>query len=197
MRHACAHLVPPFLHPINQTITGYLRGDPVDKQCVGRRHQDTNGRDFRLGLNIVIDGLGRHATFATPRKGAKVHGRLRIHGNPQGLLKIGHLFTKGMPAHLVEGLIAEQISKLKLIQTEINRAEGELETPLTDEAIQTLLLFSMEFAERLEAVEQTYAGHRVVIDGLDVTVVAFRREGAVWLRLTSILRPKGKQVALS
>jgi len=38
----------------------------------------------------VVNGLGRHTAFATPRTWPKVHGRFRIDGDPQGLcVRIG------------------------------------------------------------------------------------------------------------
>ncbi len=113
------------------------------------------------------------------------------------LRKIGILYTKGMPGHIVERMISEQTTKLKLVEGEIRKTEEKLETPLTDEIIDSLLLFSIEFSEHLEAVEQPLTGRRTVIEELDVQVKVFRREGELWLKFTSILRPKGKEVPLS
>jgi hypothetical protein len=72
-----------------------------------------------------------------------------------------------------------------------------LQTPLNDATIQTLLLFSADFQERLEEVEKSLAGKRTVIDGLDVTVTASRKDGEVHLKLRSILRPYGMTILLA
>jgi hypothetical protein len=45
---------------------------------------------------------------------------------------------------------------------------------LNNDTIQSILLFSADFQERLEEVEKSLAGKRTVIDGLDVTVTALR-----------------------
>ena len=37
---------------------------------------------------------------------------------------------------------------------------------------------------------------RTIVDGLDVQVVVFRKNGEIWRRLTSILRPQGQELSL-
>ena len=73
-------------------------------------------------------------------------------------------------------------------------AVHELQTPLNDDTIQSLLLFSTDFQERLQEVEKSFEGRRTVVDGLDVTVTALRRDGEVYLKLWSILRPHGMTI---
>ena len=68
-------------------------------------------------------------------------------------------------------------------------------TPLTDATIQSLLLFAFEFHERLAEVERTSEGRRV-IDGLDVTVTVVWKDGEIYLKLRSILRPHGMTISL-
>ena len=101
-----------------------------------------------------------------------------------------------MPAHLLDQLIGEQNQKLALTAKEIAKLEESRAIPLTDEVISGLVEFSAEFARHLEATEQTFEGRRTVVDGLDVQVVIFRKNGEIWLRLTSILRPQGHEVSL-
>jgi site-specific DNA recombinase len=114
------------------------------------------------------------------------------------LKRIGMLYAKeGMPSHIVDELIAEQSHKLVLTNEEIKRREHERETPLTDEAIMTLVQFSAAFRQKLETVGKTFEGRRTVIDGLDTKVTVFRKDGEIWLKLQSILRPDGVAVPLA
>src|ERR1700752_5229858 len=57
--------------------------------------------------------------------------------------------------------------------------------------------FSMEFSEHLKATEATFEGRRTVIEGLDVTVEVFRKDGAIYLRCRSILSPKPREILLT
>jgi hypothetical protein len=59
-----------------------------------------------------------------------------------------------------------------------------------------LLAFSIAFQEQLEIVEQSFEKRRTVIDGLEVTVEAIRKEDGFWLRLKSILFPEGSLQAI-
>jgi recombinase/recombinase-like zinc beta ribbon protein len=114
------------------------------------------------------------------------------------LKRLGSLYAKqGMPSRIVDELIAQEGHKLELIEAEIRKAEQELVTPLTDEVVQNLLLFSMEFSEHLEATEATLEGRRTVIKGLDVTVEVFRKDGQIFLRCQSILSPKPREISLT
>jgi site-specific DNA recombinase len=114
------------------------------------------------------------------------------------LKRIGMLYAKeGMPSHIVDELIAEQSHKLVLTNEEIKRREHDRETPLTDEAIMTLVQFSAAFRQKLETVGKTFEGRRTVIDGLDTKVTVFRKDGEIWLKLQSILRPDGVAVPLA
>ncbi len=90
----------------------------------------------------------------------------------------------------------EKSHALKLTVDELSKITHELQTPLTDSMIQSLLLFSVDFQERLKEVEKSLAGRRTVIDGLDVTVTALRKDGEVYLKLRSILRPLGMTTSL-
>ncbi len=105
------------------------------------------------------------------------------------LRKLGKLYTTDMPRHIIEGLISEQSTKLQLMNEEIRKLEEERKTPLTDDTIATLVAFSMEFAEHLSAIGERFEAKRVVVDGLDVKVKVVRKNGELWLELTSILRP--------
>ncbi len=101
-----------------------------------------------------------------------------------------------MPARIVDELIAEKSHALKLTESELTKLEQELATPLSEEIITDLLAFSEDFKARLDSVEESFAGRRAVIDGLDVKAVVFRQHDATWLRLTSILRPTGTAVQI-
>lgn len=114
------------------------------------------------------------------------------------LKSLALLYTNpAMPKHIVDELIAEKSHALKLTTDELSKITHELQTPLTDATIQSLLLFSFEFQERLAEVEKTIEGRRKVIDGLDVTVTAIRQDGEVYLKLRSILRPNGMTILLA
>jgi hypothetical protein len=113
------------------------------------------------------------------------------------LKSLGALYLNpAMPKHIVDELIAEKSHALKLTVDELSKITHELQTPLTDSMIQSLLLFSVDFQERLKEVEKSLAGRRTVIDGLDVTVTALRKDGEVYLKLRSILRPLGMTISL-
>ena len=45
--------------------------------------------------------------------------------------------------------------------------------------------------KRTQRVEKTIEAKRTVIDGLDVTVTVLRKDGDIYLKLRSILRPYG------
>ena len=114
------------------------------------------------------------------------------------LKRLGSLYGKqGMPARIVDELIAQEGHKLQLTEEEIQKIEAEMVTPLTDEMVDNLLLFSIEFSEHLEATEATFAGRRTVLNGLNVTVEVFRRDGDMYLRCRSILSPKPREISLT
>lgn len=114
------------------------------------------------------------------------------------LKNLGSLYANpNMPKHIVDELIAEKSHALRLTTEELSKIAQELETPLTDATIQSLLLFSVAFQERLEEVEKTIEGRRTVIDGLDVTVTVLRKDGEIYLKLRSILRPHGMTILLA
>jgi hypothetical protein len=103
-----------------------------------------------------------------------------------------------MPKHIVDGLIAEKSHALKLTVDELSKITHELQAPLNDATIQSLLLFSVDFQKKLEEeVEKTVEGRRTVIDGLDATVTVVRKDGEVSLKLRSILRPHGMTILLA
>lgn len=101
-----------------------------------------------------------------------------------------------MPSRIVDELIAQEGHKLQLTEGEIQKIEAEMVTPLTDEMVDKLLLFSMEFSEHLGATEATFEGRRTVINGLNVTVEVFRKDGQIYLRCRSILSPKPREISL-
>jgi site-specific DNA recombinase len=101
-----------------------------------------------------------------------------------------------MPKRIIDGLIGEENHKLQLTEAEIRKTEDELKTPLTDDIISSLLGFSIDFQAHLEAVEESFIKRRVVIDGLDTRVEVFRKDTAIWLRIRTILSPKGKELPL-
>jgi site-specific DNA recombinase len=105
--------------------------------------------------------------------------------------------NSAMPKHIVDELVAEKSHALKLTMEELSKITHELQTPLNDATIQSLLMFSVAFQERLEEVEKSFEGRRTVIDGLDVTVTALRQDGEVHLKLRSILRPQGMTILLA
>jgi len=93
------------------------------------------------------------------------------------------------PRHIVDELIAEKSHALKLTEAELSKLTHETATPLTDNAIQSLLLFSVDFQAHLAQVEQSFEGWRTVIDGLDVRVTVLRKGGEGYLKLSSLLHP--------
>lgn len=97
----------------------------------------------------------------------------------------------------MDELIAEKSHALKLTTDELAKITQELQTPLTDATIQPLLLFSVTFQERLEGVERSFEGRRKVVDGLDVTVTVLRKDGEIYLKLRSILRPYSMTILLA
>jgi len=113
------------------------------------------------------------------------------------LKSLGALYANPvMPKHIVDELIAEKSHALKLTTDELSKITQEIQTPLNNATIQSLLLFSVTFQERLEEVEKSFEGRRKVIDGLDVTVTVLRKDGEVHLKLRSILRPSGMTISL-
>jgi hypothetical protein len=78
-----------------------------------------------------------------------------------------------------------------LLEKEIARLTDMIAVPLTEPIISGLVSFSRSFRDRLATVEQSFEGRRTVVDGLNVQVVVFRKQGAIWLRLTSLIRPDG------
>jgi len=68
---------------IDETVTGYFGGDPIQKQFIQRRQGETHGRHGRLWVKVVIGSNGRDAALATPRKRTDFDGRFGIHGNAQ------------------------------------------------------------------------------------------------------------------
>lgn len=114
------------------------------------------------------------------------------------LKSLGALYTNpAMPKHIVDELIAEKSHALKLTEAELAKITHEIQTPLKDNAIQSIVLFSVDFQERLEELEKSFDGRRTVIDGLDVTVTALRKDGEAYLHLRSILRPHGVTMLLA
>lgn len=114
------------------------------------------------------------------------------------LKRLGALYANpAMPRHIVDELIAEKSHALKLTTDELAKITQELQTPLTDATIQPLLLFSVTFQERLEGVERSFEGRRKVVDGLDVTVTVLRKDGEIYLKLRSILRPYSMTILLA
>ncbi len=108
----------------------------------------------------------------------------------QELKKLVTLYAKNdIPERILHELVAEETHKLSLVEREIARLQKQLETPLTDEIIDNLLMFSMAFQAQLTIVEQSFEKMRAVVDGLDVQVEVVRRDGEVWLNLKSVIRP--------
>jgi hypothetical protein len=107
----------------------------------------------------------------------------------QELKKLVTLYTKkDIPERILNELVAEENHKLSLVEQEIAKLQRQLETPLTDETIDNLLIFSMAFQEHLEALEQSFEKKRAVVDGLDVQVEVIRKDDQIWLNLRSIIR---------
>jgi site-specific DNA recombinase len=104
---------------------------------------------------------------------------------------IAVLARQEIPEYLGEQVISEENQKLNLTISEINKLKREMETPLADSTISDLLSFSAALQSKLETVGKTFAGRRTIIDGLDVTVEAFREGSEVYIRLKSILNPNG------
>jgi hypothetical protein len=74
------HDLPPPQETIDQTVTGYFGGDPIEKQFIQRRQEDTYWGHSRRWVKVVIGGNGRDAALATPRKRTNFDGRFGIHG---------------------------------------------------------------------------------------------------------------------
>jgi hypothetical protein len=113
------------------------------------------------------------------------------------LKRLAMLYAKNsIPAHLLDQLIEEQNQKLGLIRKELAKLEESRTIPLTDEVIMGLVEFSAEFGKHLKAVEASFEGRRTVIGSLNVQVVVFIKNEEIWLRLTSLLRPKEQELSL-
>lgn len=103
----------------------------------------------------------------------------------------GVIARQDIPEYLSEQMLSEENQKLKLTTSEIEKLKREIETPLKDETISSLLAFSGEVRQKLTKLGEDFAGRRTIVDGLDVTVEAFRQDGEIYLRMRSILNPDG------
>lgn len=113
------------------------------------------------------------------------------------LKRLGMLYAKqAMPTHLLDDLIAQQTQKLELTHKEIVRLEEAHTTSLMDKLITRLVEFSEAFQRKVELIDDSFEAQRTFIDGLNVQVVVFRRNGRLWLRLSSLLCPAGHEVSL-
>jgi hypothetical protein len=107
------------------------------------------------------------------------------------LERLATLYGTAMPARIADKLIAEEAHKLELVELEIANRVHKVNPSLTNATIAGLVEFSRQFAEHLDAVEKTFTGRRTVIDGLDVRVTVLRKNGEIWLKMTSLLQPEG------
>lgn len=107
------------------------------------------------------------------------------------IARIGQLYAKRkLPDSVAEELLDQQNAKLERLNAEIVRIEQQGEAELHDDTILSLVAFSEEFAAHLSTVEESFAGRRTVVDGLDVSVTAVKKEDGIWLQLQSILCPE-------
>src|SRR5207245_1810653 len=78
--------LPPIDQAIHQTIAENAGGDPVEKELIGGRQENTDWRHPGLRVKIMVGGLGEYATGATTCKRADLDCRLGIHREPYDLL---------------------------------------------------------------------------------------------------------------
>src|SRR6266545_2618398 len=97
-----------------------------------------------------------------------------------------------LPERILDKKAEELSVKLQLTEEEIARITTQMQIPLTDERIASLVAFSEDYQQRLPTLKQTFAGRRGVIEDLDVTVQLVLRDDEVWLKLKSVLHPKGR-----
>jgi hypothetical protein len=57
-------LLPPLLQPIGDEVTGDLRPGQIQPQVVVLGQEDAEGGQRRLGLEVVVPGLGLGAALA-------------------------------------------------------------------------------------------------------------------------------------
>ncbi len=106
--------------------------------------------------------------------------------------RIGRQYGRGVtPEHILDKLMLEQRTLLEKLEQEITKKQREIETPLSDETIASLVAFSEDFGSRLGTLEKTFEGRRRVIEGLDVRVQVLRRTGQIFLKARSLLCPDG------
>src|SRR5215471_3542304 len=73
------HHLPPPSQTVDQTVTGHFAGDPIEKQVIQRRQEDTYWSHGRLWVKVVVGGDSRDAALATAGKRTAFDGRLGIH----------------------------------------------------------------------------------------------------------------------
>jgi hypothetical protein len=168
---------------VDTEVWEWIREEIANPVILERKLREIQSRQ-REGMSGKQDSL---ATLSAHK--AAIEDELR---------RLGSLYGKqGMPARIVDELIAQEGHKLELTEAEIQKIEEELVTPLTDEMVENLLLFSMEFSEHLAATEASFVDRCTVIDGLDISVEVFRKDGAIYLRCRSILSPKPREISLT
>jgi len=96
-----------------------------------------------------------------------------------------------VPEYLIEQMLGEENQKLKLTNAEIEKVRQEIATPLTDNTIRDIVTFSAALHSKLDTLSHSFEGRRTIIDGLDVSVEAFRKDDEVFIRMRSILNPDG------
>ncbi len=115
--------------------------------------------------------------------------KAEIEANIKRLIAV--LARQDIPEYLGEQMLGEENQKLKLTVAEIEKVQQEIATPLRDDTIRDLVSFSAALEAKLDTLSHSFAGRRTIIDGLDVSVEAFRKDGEIYIRMKSILNPDG------
>lgn len=167
---------------VDDRVWQYIKEEIANPTNLERKLREIQAgqQQANSGKQETLDRLYAHKSTIE----AELERLAKLYGHPS------------MPTHITDKLIGEENHKLQLTLAEIRKTEDEVATPLTDDVVISLVAFSKNFHERLEAVGTTFVGRRTVIDGLDVRVVALRRGEEMWLRITSILRPEGQELPL-
>ena len=75
--------LPPVDHPIHQAVARHFGRHSVQKEFIGGGQEQAHWRHGRRCFKVMIGGLGRDATLASPCEGADLDGGFGVYGNPE------------------------------------------------------------------------------------------------------------------
>jgi len=80
---ALFHTLPPVDQAIHQTVAGDFGRHCVQKEFIGGGQEQAYWRHGRRCFKVMIGGLGRDATLASPCEGADLDGGFGVERNPE------------------------------------------------------------------------------------------------------------------